>query len=267
MRSEVRTTWELLKPHVRPCVGTLLLVITFGWISAMAQRMVFLLLEPTLGALFPESVTRSAPEADAPVDTTETGVVAEVPGWFDRVREQAMDWLIGDGGPVGTAGAMEAVLRIAAVLACLSLIMGIAQYLFRLLSRWAAMRMIVSLRMQLAEHLMGLSMQYHGRRHFGDLLSRVSNDVAMTLGMINHALKDLVQQPLLAISALGLAFLIAPLPTLFVVVGLPMLVIPVGQHEEPRVPRVLGADARTDVSGRADGQGLPRGEARARELP
>jgi len=222
LSSEVSTTWQLLKPHVRPRVGTLLLVIFFGWVSAMTQRMVFLLLKPTLAALFPEQV--STPTG---AEVVEEGVAEDPAGWFDRLQDQSMDWLIGGGGAVEASGTMGAVLRIAGVLAVLALIIGVSQYLFRILSRWVALRMVVGLRMRIARHLMGLSMQYHGRRHFGDLLSRVSNDVAMTLGMINQGLKDLVQQPLLAFSALVFAFFIAPMPALFVVFGLPLLAFPV----------------------------------------
>jgi len=81
--------------------------------------------------------------------------------------------------------------------------------------------------MQLARHLMGLSLRYHSGRRFGDLLSRISSDVARTTQVVQVILKDLIQEPLLFLVSLGLAFLIAPLPTLFVVLGLPIFVIPI----------------------------------------
>jgi subfamily B ATP-binding cassette protein MsbA len=87
--------------------------------------------------------------------------------------------------------------------------------------------MVVDLRMRIASHLMGLSMGYHGRRHFGDLLSRISNDVTVTLNVLNLALKDLVQEPLLALSSLCFAALVAPVPTLFVGVAMIFIALPV----------------------------------------
>jgi ABC-type multidrug transport system fused ATPase/permease subunit len=90
--------------------------------------------------------------------------------------------------------------------------------------------MVVDLRMRIARHLMGLSMAYHGRRHFGDLLSRLSSDTTTTLNVLNQSLKELVQEPLLGGAALVFAAFIAPIPTLFVALGLVVIAIPVARQ-------------------------------------
>ena len=55
-----------------------------------------------------------------------------------------------------------------------------SQWGYSFLGRRVGYQMIVDLRVRVARHLMGLSMHYHGRRHFGDVLSRVSADVTRT---------------------------------------------------------------------------------------
>jgi ABC-type multidrug transport system fused ATPase/permease subunit len=204
--ASVRTTWQILKPHARPHAGTFLLAVLLGWISALGQRSIWLLLAPTIEILFP---------GDASTRTDNSSAAQFV--------RKAWDWLMQGAGtePVAALG------RVALVVAVLALLTAAAQYAFLMLTRWLAVKMVVDLRMRIARHLMGLSMSYHGRRHFGDMLSRISSDVTSTLNVLNTALKDLVQEPLLAISSLLMAFWIAPLPTLVVTAGLLLVAVPV----------------------------------------
>ena len=46
--------FRLLRPHARPHLGALVLIVVFGTASAMLQQGTFLLLLPTWEALFPE---------------------------------------------------------------------------------------------------------------------------------------------------------------------------------------------------------------------
>jgi subfamily B ATP-binding cassette protein MsbA len=74
---------------------------------------------------------------------------------------------------------------------------------------------------------MGLSLRYHGRRHFGDLLSRISADVQTTLNVLNDVFRELIHEPLVAIVSILLALLVAPEAALIMLAGLPTVVIPV----------------------------------------
>jgi len=207
LAADVRTTVKLLAPHARPHLGRFALTLLLGGISALAQRGMWLLLAPTLAVMFPPKESESALPAL-------TGGLAKL---------QAS--LLGDIST--TTGKFEALGRIIAIVAGLAVVIALSQYLFVTLTRRIALTMVVDLRQRLARHLMGLSMAYHGRRHFGDMLSRISNDVSTTLTVLNVSLKDLVQEPLLALSSLVLAYLIAPGPTLVVFAGLCLIAVPV----------------------------------------
>ncbi len=184
----------------------LLLATGFAALSAFGQKAVTLLLVPTLEVLFPSGSGLGQ---------------ASTKGWLVELRNA----LLGDA--TTNDGRMTALWRIALVVAAIALVVGVAQYLFVVLTRKLAVLMVVELRQRLAKHLMGLSMSYHGRRHFGDLLSRISNDVNTTLSVLNLSLKDLVQEPLLAIASLIMAACIAPWLTLIVTAGLLAIAIPV----------------------------------------
>jgi len=207
LAADVRTTWRLLKPHARPHAGSFLLSVFLGWLSALAQKSLWLLIPIVTAIVFPGE---PAPGPKA----ASSGLIAD-----------ARAWLVGDLAAEG--GRSAALWRVALVVALIAVVAGATQYAFVTLSRWLALRMVVDLRQRIAKHLMGLSMGYHGRRHFGDLLSRISNDVTITLNVLNLALKDLVQEPLQALSALVFAACIAFWPTVIVAAAMVFIALPV----------------------------------------
>ena len=216
LAADIRTTWKLLKPHAAPHVGAFALSVVLGWVSALAQKSLWLLI-PIIGTiLYGEQVKAGAPKAAGWI---------RLPEWITGLGSGLRAWLVGsDPSP---ASKTPALWRVALVVALIAIVAGLAQYLFLSVSRWLALRMVVDLRQRIATHLMGLSMGYHGRRHFGDLLSRISNDVTTTLNVLNLALKDLVQEPLLALSSLVFAACIAPVPTLIVAAAMVFIALPV----------------------------------------
>ncbi len=194
---------------------TFVLTVVLGWLSALAQRSIWLLV-PIVGViLYPEKMP-AAPKSQGWV---------QLPAWITDLGAGARQWLVGERVPGDSP--VPALWRVALLVLAIAVVAGLAQYAFLSLSRWLALRMVVDLRQRIAKHLMGLSMGYHGRRHFGDLLSRISNDVTTTLNVLNLSLKDLVQEPLLALSSLVFAACIAPVPTLIVAAAMVFIALPV----------------------------------------
>ncbi|MFN0009273.1 MAG: ABC transporter ATP-binding protein [Planctomycetota bacterium] len=217
MASSVRSTFRLVRPHAQKHIGSFLLLILLGGISAFGQRSIVLLVYPAIEILFPSS--GRPPREPATNPFVRMG---------RELGQDAQNWLLGDLATNGDR--MAAMGRLAFCLAMIAVVASAAQYAFTLTARSISLRMVVELRMRIAKHLMGLSMAYHGRRHFGDLLSRLSSDVTTTLTVLNQSIKDLVQEPLTGLSSLVIAAFIAPLPTLFVVLGLAVIAIPVAKQ-------------------------------------
>jgi subfamily B ATP-binding cassette protein MsbA len=148
---------------------------------------------------------------------------------LEEKKAAAKGWILGDPATLADSDAqrLHGLIMVGVIVAVMALLAGATQYGMGVIAGKVSLLLVVSLRMQLARHLMGLSLRYHSGRRFGDLLSRISSDVARTTQVVQVILKDLIQEPLLFLVSLGLAFLIAPLPTLFVVLGLPIFVIPI----------------------------------------
>lgn len=217
MKADVRTTWRLLKPHAQGHLGAFLLVFLFGTMAAMAERSVFVLLTPTFEAMFNEG-------GSVPME------LGADPTLFERVqvwRDDLITWLLGDMRSGTDAEKLDVLQSVGVVVFCIAVFSGVFQYLFTWLSRKIALLMVVDLRMRLARHLMGLSMRYHDSRKLGDVLSRISADVNSTLNVLNEAFRNLILEPLLAVASLTMAFLVAPLPTVAMMIGLPTVMIPV----------------------------------------
>lgn len=225
MKSPPSGLVSLLKPHAKPYVWVLVAVLALGTLSAGLQQGVILLISPVWKIIFPNEVVEiQQPDPAALIDENKIEQVSRVlEGW----REGLVEVVLGLDGPIAVDQRMGLLLRLAIIIAIVAAIAAAAQFFFAVLSRWAALRMIVSLRLSIARHLMGLSLGYHGRRHFGDLLSRVSADVGTTLNVVNTALRDLVQEPLLALWALVGAAFILPQATFIVLCALPLLVFPI----------------------------------------
>ena len=234
--------YRLLRPHAGPHVVALVAVVLLGLTSAFLQKGTFLLLEPTWEVLFPGEEAPALMDAPGMSAGTEAagaggeaapkgpaGWLASLDAALEEKKAAAKGWILGDSATLADSEdqRLHALLMVGAIVAIMALLAGATQYGMGVIAGKVSLLLVVSLRMQLARHLMGLSLRYHSGRRFGDLLSRISSDVARTTQVVQLILKDLIQEPLLFLVSLGLAFLIAPLPTLFVVLGLPIFVIPI----------------------------------------
>jgi len=203
VKTGYRTTFKLIEPHARAHWRAFIAVALLGWLSAASLGAIFTLLHPTANILFPGS---SAALPDAPQITT--GAFAGVAHTLTELKNSFQAWVVG--GASTPDERMSAVYRVAGIMACMAIFAAVTQYAFIMLGRRLALQIVVDLRLDIARHLMGLSIGYHGRRHFGDLLSRVTNDVGVTLGILMVAVKDLVQELPTLYTLLGLLLIAAP---------------------------------------------------------
>ena len=203
-------TWGLLRPYARKRLPVLGLVLLLGMLTSGAQAAVLGLLIPLWdGVLFPSA---NAPKVPEPLGS-----------FFTSLRQWA------DSSATFDDPRLAILVAVAVIGVALGLVAALAQWGFTWLSRKVAYQMIVDLRVELARHLMSLSLRYHGARRLGDLLSRVSSDVTTVLETVNIGMKGLVQEPLMALAALVMALCVAPLPTLGLVLILPIAIWPVSR--------------------------------------
>ncbi|MDF1836704.1 MAG: ABC transporter ATP-binding protein [Planctomycetota bacterium] len=239
----VRLIWPLAKPHL----GKLISVFVLSMVGALLMQSTLLLLMPTWDVLFPSNAARH--ELNQAMETV-PGITEEQrlgiheslqrvredknleeETYFARVKREAgeavQNKIVGDPADLTPERRKSVLWRIAALVSLLALSAGIVTYIGTLIANKVSLIVVVALRQDLVTHLLGLSMSYHGRRKFGDLLSRMSADVGTTLTVLKIMLRDLVREPVTAVVTLGFAFAIAPLATLGVVLGLPLLLVPI----------------------------------------
>jgi subfamily B ATP-binding cassette protein MsbA len=246
---------HLLRPHLKPFYGLLVAVFFLSMAGAFLQQSTFLFLQPTWTLLFPESVAGVEELAGGPGaraawealrDDPEHGALARemlanmdaaapveglpssgLDATFSDLRAKLQERVIGDPGELTDGRRMGLLWVVAGLITIVALLAGLVGYLATLIGSKVGLGLVVSLRMQLARHLIGLSMRYHGQRKFGDVMSRVSADVGKTLQVVNLLLRDLVREPMMALMGLALAFVVSWKATMMVVLGLPLLIIPV----------------------------------------
>ncbi|MEZ6004013.1 MAG: ABC transporter ATP-binding protein [Planctomycetota bacterium] len=242
---------RLLWPHAKPHRGKLVGVFLCSMFAAVLMQSTLLLLIPAWEVMFhdpkPDVVQQvrgdlAGEMTDAQIERIAEAVTAaqqaheaasteldpsKAKGWLGDLKQRAREFVLGDTQDMDTERRKSLLWRVAWLVSLLAMAGGAVTYAGIWMSAKAGLGIVVSLRQELVRHLMQLSLRYHGRRQFGDLLSRMSADVGKALSVINIILVDLVQEPLSALVALGFAFAIAPQAALAVVVGLPLLLLPV----------------------------------------
>jgi subfamily B ATP-binding cassette protein MsbA len=88
-----------------------------------------------------------------------------------------------------------------------SALMVVFGWLKDYLTNYLTARVLADLRNKIARHLPFLPLKYHYDRKSGDLLSRITNDVAVTESAANFYYDDMIVQPITVLCALVLIFL------------------------------------------------------------
>ena len=115
---------------------------------------------------------------------------------------------------------------IAAIAIGLSVVMFIFSYLRDYLTNWITSRTVADLRNAVVEHLSFLPLRFFHNRKTGDILSRVSNDVAITESAANFYFDDAIVHPIMIVWALGLIFYANWQLAIGALVFLPFYVLP-----------------------------------------
>lgn len=225
MKHSTKATWRLLAPHVRPHLPAFALILALGLLCALGNRSAVILTEPLLTGLFgPEQKSEQVEETSNSFPEW----VVEFSEWGDGVRENMYDAVLGEVTVESSREEkLDFVFRIVAVFAVMAVLTALAVYAFTMLTRWVGLNMIIDLRMRIARRLIDQSARYHSNQKFGDLLSRISSDVQTTLVVVTTSMKELIEQPLLALVSIGGALWVAPVPTFFLALTLPLLMLPI----------------------------------------
>ncbi|MCY3832546.1 MAG: ABC transporter transmembrane domain-containing protein [Chloroflexi bacterium] len=86
-------------------------------------------------------------------------------------------------------------------------------------------KIVVDMRCQLYAHLQTLSLRYYANRRVGELISRISSDVAVVRSALTGNLSTFLQQTLTLVGAVAIMFHLNWRLTLFILVLMPIIVL------------------------------------------
>lgn len=104
---------------------------------------------------------------------------------------------------------------------------GISVFFQNYFLRIAALRMVNDVRKSLFGHLLSLPLGYFGREGTGSLMGRVTYDAERLQGGVANTFRDLIQQGFTIVGVLISMFVMSPKLTLFLLVTLPLVLIPI----------------------------------------
>src|SRR6266496_714457 len=117
------------------------------------------------------------------------------------------------------------ILFSVAMLLVLSIVSAVLAYIELYLASFIAQNLTARLRMQLFEHLQRLSLDWHGKQKKGDLVQRVTGNIADIEKFVTDGLVDLMASVLTIFGVIAIMLTISPQYTLLSITILPLLFI------------------------------------------
>ena len=125
--------------------------------------------------------------------------------------------------PTSIAG----ILLVIASVPLVMFVRGLFAYFHIYLMNWVASRAIADLRIQLFEHLQNLPLSFYNKANTGELLSRLSNDVAMLQTTISSSFAVMIKDPVTAVALVTVMVAQQPKLTLISLIVFPLCVVPI----------------------------------------
>ncbi|MDA1264319.1 MAG: hypothetical protein O2816_04485, partial [Planctomycetota bacterium] len=171
LKVDARNLGRLLWPHFRPFRWGFVGVLMLGFVPSVAQQSAVLLIKPVWEVLFLEEIQPpddglakvGADEETEEDKTTEDASGLPTPSWVVELKRDFSRLVLGmDGVPEGLAERRGLLIRVALIIAIVAFLAAGSNYAFSVLGTWIAYKVVVSMRRDLAQHLIGLSLRYHG---------------------------------------------------------------------------------------------------------
>ncbi|MDQ7778142.1 MAG: ABC transporter ATP-binding protein, partial [Planctomycetota bacterium] len=108
----------------------------------------------------------------------------------------------------------------------ISVPIAVLDYLHNYLEKYIMLKVMVDVRMAVCDHMLDLPLGFYHERKAGDILSRLTYDVAATQNAVEVLFGDVLLQPFMILAALGAAFFLSPMLGLATLVLLPILLWP-----------------------------------------
>jgi ATP-binding cassette, subfamily B, bacterial MsbA len=191
--------------------GRLILGIALGVLSGFKDPLLVGSVYLVFAMIFPQA--GSGEIADTLADIRRV-----LPGLADRLQHLV--------DQISVEAGLGAVLAVVAILPLVMLLGGLSTYGNQYYMQWVAIRSIGDLRGRLYRHVLGLPLAFHQRHSTGELLSRMTHDVAILHSSLAKSFVSLVRDPVTLLVFATVLITRQPKLTLAALLLLPACLVP-----------------------------------------
>jgi len=164
-------------------------------------------------------------------DTSETNATADAFSIKQKqkiIKEKAYQLFLGNQKIAGSEDRLKALKRICIFVIILIFFKNIFDYLQSYLMAHVEQSIIRDLRNDLYRHINDLSLSFFHRTKTGHIISRITNDVTLVNGGISASFVTLIKNPLMIVTALGIAVYLSWQLTLVALLVAPFSLVIIG---------------------------------------
>ena len=193
----------------RPYRARVVLGVGFGILAGLADLLCVVVTVVVLDVVFP---TNSA-AADA---------ASRAPDWVQKFLTDFDEWW-----QPGRSHVNAVKIMVISTIPMAILIRGVLGYLNNYFLQWVSIRAVTDLRNRIFAHLNSLSLGFFHQTSTGELMSRISSDIAVLQGTLSANMVSLINDPVTIVSLTTYLFLQQPVLTMLVLLGFPLCMIPI----------------------------------------
>ncbi len=148
-------------------------------------------------------------------------ILSPAAGQLEPVLQQTSNW-IHRFIPTTPQGRQSALLALAGAAVALALVRALVLFGRDYLGQYIGGRVLVDLRLRLFERLQGLSLSFYESQRVGDLMSRLTSDVALVQQLVTADMTGYLSAPPIVLAGLGVMFAVNWQVTLLVIAFAPL---------------------------------------------
>jgi ABC-type multidrug transport system fused ATPase/permease subunit len=221
-----KTVFGFAVKYMRPYWRRLAIGIVLGCVCGLTASTFMAATRTMINRLDPQSVEKPAPSTKAKATPGQVQLASGLKEKFVQWKAQAYEivdpWLPRAGLKLDWRQIMGGLI----FLPLLAMVRGVTDYWSNYCMGWVSERVVNDLRCDILTKLTSLSLDYFNRSTTGDMLTRMNADTVNLHRAMRQATGDLIKESFTMISVLVFLFFVDPKLTLFVLVFVPVVVLP-----------------------------------------
>ena len=131
--------------------------------------------------------------------------------------------------PEGSAGevALSRIMLALVLLPGVALVQGVVLFAGRYFVEWSGSRVITDLRQALFAHIHALPIQFFSKSRVGELMTRITSDTGLLMGLVSNVIGDLMRDPFTMIGCIAAMFYLDWRLSVIILLVFPFCLLPI----------------------------------------